>query len=206
MDDLLPLFPLEVVLLPGESLPLHIFEDRYKEMIGECLKAQSEGFSQEEFGVLLAKDGKARSVGCTARIEEVVWRYDDGRLDILTVGRRRFEVMSTDHSRSFLRGRVSFFEDDQLEVASEIPIAQALELFAKLVKRYNRAEEFSEGFPRPEEYVSFQIAAALPVDLEIKQAACATQRDREIDRVGQGDGGSARTTRSSGPYPIQSPR
>ncbi len=181
MDNLLPLFPLEVVLFPGASLPLHIFEDRYKEMIAECLKAQSEGFGQEEFGVLLAKGGKTCSVGCTAHIEEVVRRYDDGRLDIFTVGRRRFEVRSTDHSRSFLFGSVSFFEDDHLEVPSEVAMAQALELLAKLLKRYDRAEEFSEGFPRPEEYVSFQIASALPLDLEIKQRLL-TQRN-EIERL-----------------------
>lgn len=179
MDELLPLFPLDLVLLPGAYLPLHVFEDRYKELIGECLEAQSRGFGQEEFGVVLAKDGKVRSVGCTAHIEEVTRRYDDGRLDIFTIGRRRFEVRSTDSTRAFLQADVEFFEDDPLETPSEIAVAQALELFAKLVKRYNKAEEFVERFPRPEEYISFQIASALPIDVEIKQRLLAQRNELE---------------------------
>src|SRR5262245_51929210 len=84
---LLPLFPLDVVLYPGQPLPLHIFEDRYKEMIGECLDSKS------EFGVVRLKDNAIPNVGCTATITNVVKRYDDGRLDIETTGLRRFEVL-----------------------------------------------------------------------------------------------------------------
>jgi Lon protease-like protein len=79
--ELLPLFPLAVVLLPRNTLPLHIFEERYKEMIGLVIE------TGEEFGVVLAaKEGIAR-VGCTASIEQVLQRYPDGRLDIITLGR-----------------------------------------------------------------------------------------------------------------------
>src|ERR1700736_5070367 len=85
-DGLLPLFPLQVVLLPGSQLPLHIFEDRYKEMIAEVLK------DQVEFGVVLANEKGIVNTGCTAVIERVLHEYPDGRLDILTIGRRRFEI------------------------------------------------------------------------------------------------------------------
>ena len=67
-EILLPLFPLELVLLPEEPLPLHIFEDRYREMIGECLRAKTSGFGRQDFGVVLAKGQEISNVGCTAQI------------------------------------------------------------------------------------------------------------------------------------------
>jgi Lon protease-like protein len=103
---LLPLFPLAVVLLPRNLLPLHIFEDRYKEMIGSVLETHT------EFGVVLAaKDGIAR-IGCTAAVEQVLQRYEDGRLDILTVGRRRFMIQTLDQEKDYLRAEVEYFDDD----------------------------------------------------------------------------------------------
>jgi Lon protease-like protein len=105
-DGLLPLFPLQVVLLPGSQLPLHIFEDRYKEMIGEVLR------DKLEFGVVLASEKGIVNTGCTAVVDRVLKEYPDGRLDILTRGRRRFEVLLLNDERSFLRGAVEFFDDD----------------------------------------------------------------------------------------------
>ena len=106
-DGLLPLFPLQVVLLPGSQLPLHIFEDRYKEMIGEVLR------DKLEFGVVLASEKGIVNTGCTATVDRVLREYPDGRLDILTRGRRRFEVLLLNDERSFLRGAVEFFDDDE---------------------------------------------------------------------------------------------
>ena len=80
------LFPLNVVLLPGTSLPLHIFEPRYRQMVNDCLEEKT------EFGMLLAMPKGVARVGCTAEIVEVVKRYPDGRIDILTVGRAPFRV------------------------------------------------------------------------------------------------------------------
>jgi Lon protease-like protein len=111
---LLAIFPLAVVLLPRNLLPLHIFEDRYKEMIGAVLEADS------EFGVVLAaKDGIAR-VGCSAAIERVLERYEDGRMDILTAGRRRFEIQSLDQEKSYLRAEVEYFDDEEIEAPGEL--------------------------------------------------------------------------------------
>jgi len=112
-DGLLPLFPLQVVLLPGSQLPLHIFEDRYKEMIGEVLR------DKLEFGVVLASEKGIVNTGCTATIDRVLREYSDGRLDILTRGRRRFEVLLLNDERSFLRGAVEFFDDDEPEQGKE---------------------------------------------------------------------------------------
>src|SRR5580704_619265 len=102
---LLPLFPLQVVLLPGSELPLHIFEDRYKEMIGEVIRAR------QEFGVVLASEKGIANTGCTATIDKVLRHYEDGRMDIVTRGRRRFEIVQLNDERHFLRGEVEFFDD-----------------------------------------------------------------------------------------------
>src|SRR5450432_4457340 len=106
MQGWLPLFPLQVVLLPGSQLPLHIFEDRYKEMIAEVLR------DKIEFGVVLANERGIVNTGCTATIERVLREYPDGRLDILAVGRRRFEIERVNEERAFLRGDVDYFDDD----------------------------------------------------------------------------------------------
>src|SRR5271166_4997438 len=113
---LLPLFPLQVVLLPGAELPLHIFEDRYKEMIGEVIR------DRLEFGVILANEKGIVNTGCTAFIDKVLREYPDGRLDILARGRRRFEIMRLNDERAFLRGSVEFF-DDFSDDAEESPVA-----------------------------------------------------------------------------------
>src|SRR4029079_13027058 len=105
-DGLLPLFPLQVVLLPGSQLPLHIFEDRYKEMIGEVLRGKL------EFGVVLASEKGIVNTGCTATIDRVLREYPDGRLDILTRGPRRLEILVVHDERAFLRGAVEFFDDE----------------------------------------------------------------------------------------------
>ena len=98
MDALIPLFPLDVVLFPGTPLPLHIFEPRYKEMIGECLA------QQRAFGVVRAIEQGLAEVGCTAEIVTVVKEYPDGRLDLVTEGRKRFELLRINQERSFLQG------------------------------------------------------------------------------------------------------
>jgi Lon protease-like protein len=112
-DSLLPLFPLRVVLLPGASLPLHIFEDRYKELIGDCVK------NNTEFGVVQAGDNGILNIGCTAAVQEIVNRYPDGRLDILTTGRRRFEIIMLDEEKSYLRASVTFFADEDAAPAPD---------------------------------------------------------------------------------------
>jgi Lon protease-like protein len=103
---LLPLFPLDVVLLPGMHLPLNIFEPRYKRMISECLDKAA------PFGVLFARKGEPSQVGCSAHIERLLERTPDGRLLILTQGRHRFRVEHWDRSRPYLQGEVVWLEDD----------------------------------------------------------------------------------------------
>ena len=106
-ETTIPLFPLGLVLMPELPLPLHIFEERYKLMIGECLA------ENREFGIAFFNGTDIESAGCTARILKVLKRYEDGRLDILTVGQRRFLIKEIFESKAYLQASVSFFDDDE---------------------------------------------------------------------------------------------
>jgi Lon protease-like protein len=106
-SSLLPLFPLQVVVFPRTRLPLHIFEERYKEMVGEAVRDQS------EFGIVLAKEDGILNAGCTVVVEKVLKTHPDGRMDIMTRGVRRFEIVMVNQEKSYLRGEVSYFDDDE---------------------------------------------------------------------------------------------
>jgi ATP-dependent Lon protease len=188
MDEfLLPLFPLNVVLLPQELLPLHIFEERYQKMIGECLKAKQSGAANQEFGVLQVEDDQLHTVGCTARIVNVTRRYDDGRLDILTVGARRFELLLTNEEEAYLRGAIEYFDDDPgADTAGEAESVRAIELFRAALQALRHAREIPIHLPPPYRHLSFRIAGALPLDLDFKQKLLACRNEPErLARVTQ---------------------
>lgn len=181
---LLPLFPLDIVLLPEEPLPLHIFEDRYKQMIRECLEAKSAGSGQQEFGVVLAKDQEMRNVGCSARIVNLTREYDDGRMDIFTVGTRRFEILFTNEEKPYLRGSVDFFEDDTgPDTPPDEEAQRAIELFRQIMQRLHKSTDIPIHLPRPYRYLSFRIAAPLPLDLNFKHQLLSVRN--EIERLQQ---------------------
>ena len=165
----MPIFPLELVLFPETPLPLHIFEPRYKEMIGECL------LQGAPFGVVRAVEKGLAEVGCSAEILEVTKKYDDGRLDILTEGRRRFEIRQLDQDRAFLRAAVHYFEDAP-GAATPGEIARAAELQKELMALAGAEESAVEtGHPQ----LSFQLAAALPLDLDFKQTLLGMRSEPE---------------------------
>ncbi len=105
-ETIIPLFPLGLVLLPRMPLPLHIFEERYKLMIGECLERHA------AFGIVFFNGSDIQTIGCTANILKVLKRYRDGRLDILTRGVDRFVIKAIYDHKPYLEGRVIFFEDE----------------------------------------------------------------------------------------------
>ncbi len=111
-ETTIPLFPLGVVLLPHMSLPLHIFEERYKIMINECLEAE------KEFGIVYFDGSGISSAGCTAQIVEVLKRFENGEMDILTVGNRRFLINEIHDTQPYLEADIVYF-DDQPETKSE---------------------------------------------------------------------------------------
>ncbi|HTB14926.1 MAG TPA: LON peptidase substrate-binding domain-containing protein [Bryobacteraceae bacterium] len=164
---LLPLFPLQVVLLPGAELPLHIFEDRYKEMIGEVIR------DRLEFGVILANEKGIVNTGCTAMIDKVLREYPDGRLDIVARGRRRFEIMRLNDERSFLRGTVEYFDDDE-----ESPIAP--EVRQRAIDGFNEISKESVDLNLPQ--LSFRLAQSV-ADLGFRQSILSSRS--EADRIRQ---------------------
>ena len=168
-DGLLPLFPLQVVLLPGSQLPLHIFEDRYKEMIGEVLR------DKLEFGVVLASEKGIVNTGCTATIDRVLREYPDGRLDILTRGRRRFEVLLLNDERSFLRGAVEFFDDDEPDPAEPA----GPDLLRNVMAGFTELESVDSNAPNTgDPRLSFRLAQEVP-DLGFRQTLLTMRSEAE---------------------------
>jgi len=167
----LPLFPLEVVLFPRTPLPLHIFEERYKEMVGEAIAAGS------EFGVVLAREKGIVNVGCTATVAEVTRRYPDGRLDILAIGRRRFEVILLNEEKAYLRAQVHIFDDEDTTVAPLETRTKAMEAVAAMQRLLS--ETVSPPAPDDPE-LSFQLAQHIP-DLDLRQVLLRSKS--EADRI-----------------------
>jgi len=176
--DRIPLFPLNVVLLPGADLPLHIFEPRYLEMVSRCLKEKT------EFGVLLALPKGVVRVGCTAEIIEVVKRYDDETMAILTVGRERFRVIEFFDEKPLAEGQVDYLEDRDSPAN--------LSLFRELVELYETChtllfEDYPKNTESPDSTgFSFLVAGTLPMDLMWKQQILElrSEADRQERLVG----------------------
>jgi Lon protease-like protein len=173
LDVLIPLFPLDVVLFPGTPLPLHIFEPRYKEMIAEC-RAQD-----RTFGVVRALEEGLADVGCTAEIITVVKEYPDGRLDLVTEGRRRFEVVRVNQERSFLQAEVLMIADDPGKPPAS-DTTRAVQLHADLLALAGARQDISAADPAT---LSFYLAGSLPIDLDFKQKLLALRSESERLRL-----------------------
>ena len=166
---LLPLFPLEVVLLPGVPLPLHIFEPRYKEMIGECLA------NHAPFGVVRALEEGIAEVGCTAEIVTVTKEYPDGRLDLVAEGRQRFEVLELNRERSFLQAEVLLVPDEP-GAPSEEDRARAIQLHLEILSLAGAVQDIAAA---DQSTLSFYLAGSLPLDLDFKQKLLAMRSERQ---------------------------
>jgi len=168
----IPLFPLNVVLLPGADLPLHIFEPRYRQMVNDCLK------DKLEFGILLALPRGVARVGCTAEIIEVVKRYNDGRMDILTVGREPFRVVQFFEENPLAEGEVDYLEDRDSR-ANPVLQRQLIELYETCHTLV--FDDYPKNIgPECASPLSFIIAATLPMDLLWKQQILELRS--ELDR------------------------
>jgi Lon protease-like protein len=156
----LPIFELPLVLLPGEKIPLHIFEDRYKRMVGRSLE------QGEPFGIVLRDDEGARSIGCTARIDDVLERFDDGRMNIVVSGEAPFKVLDRFESPDFPLGEVELIADEDIPPVDEDSATTARETFAEL------AERATGERPEPEELEgasAYAIASRIELPPETKQ-------------------------------------
>jgi len=161
-DRLLGLFPLGITLLPGEVVPLHIFEDRYKKLIGERLE-------EGEFGIVLAEEDSVRECGTTARVVRLIEEMDDGRLNILVEGVRRFRIIEViapeDEEADYLRADVEYYRDSEPEGSPTLGEA-VLELFARILVLMD-VEDPRE--PDGEGPLSFRIASAVDFGAPLKQ-------------------------------------
>ncbi|MBZ5655838.1 MAG: LON peptidase substrate-binding domain-containing protein [Acidobacteriia bacterium] len=164
---MLPIFPLELVLFPGVPLPLHIFEPRYKEMIAECLDLKT------PFGILRASSEGVADIGCTAEILEVTKKYDDGRMDILTRGVDRFEVLEVHEDRAFLQAEITLIQDEPGRPPRQM-VEQAVRLHAEIAKL--SGTEVS-GPAEGASNLSFLLAGSLPLDLDFKQKLLVTSSE-----------------------------
>lgn len=172
---LLPLFPLELVLLPGTPLPLHIFEPRYKEMIRECISAEA------PFGVVRAFEEGIAEVGCTAEIITVTKEYPDGRMDLICEGRKRFEVIEVNRDRSFLQAEVLIVPDDP-EAAVQEERVKAVQLHLEILSLAGAVQDLSAA---DQNQLSFYLAGSLPLDLDFKQKLLAMRSEAQrIQAVG----------------------
>jgi Lon protease-like protein len=154
-----PLFPLGLVALPGELVPLHIFEERYKQMMDECLE------SEREFGIVWMADDGLREIGCACEIERVLEQLDDGRMNILTRGTRPFRVLERQGHLAYPAGVVEFLSDE-----AEEPDVEAAETahatYADLVRRATDREPEDDEL---EQMDAYGMAATVDFGLDAKQ-------------------------------------
>jgi len=168
MDEI-GLFPLGIVLLPTERVPLHIFEPRYRELIAECLDEDA------EFGMLYADEEGVREVGTRARVSDVLERFDDGRLNVLVEGGTRFRVERLTRGRSFMTAVVELLEDDP-SVVEERTAARAAGAFRALAALAGAdAEEPDESSPQ----LSYELAAQVELAPDAKQDLLESRSEQQ---------------------------
>ena len=167
----IPLFPLDVVLLPDMLLPLHIFEPRYKLMIRRCLDEKI------EFGLILATSEGIASVGCTAEIVRKLQDYSDGRMDIIAEGRAVFRLEELFQEKEYYEGRVGYLTDG--------PDVRDTEKESKLLGSFAECHLLLAGRPWPggndakQSALTYHLAAQLPVELEYRQMLLETRSESD---------------------------
>jgi Lon protease-like protein len=154
-----PLFPLGLVALPGELIPLHIFEERYKTMMSQCLEHES------EFGIVWLSDDGLREIGCACEIDRVLERMEDGRMNLLARGTRPFRVLERQGHLAYPAGIIQFVED-RGDVPDPELISSARAAYADLVKRATDREPESEEL---DQMGAYDMAATVDFGLDAKQ-------------------------------------
>jgi Lon protease-like protein len=166
----LPIFELPVVLLPGERIPLHIFEERYQRMVGRAVD------EDEPFGIVLHDDDGARAVGCTARVDEVLERFEDGRMNIVVSGESRFRVLDRFESPDYPTGEVELIGDEDVPPIDDDAAGAARGAFAELAERATGERPEGEEL---EALSAYAIAARVELPVETKQRLLETGDEDE---------------------------
>jgi len=181
MSEMLPLFPLGAVLYPGMLLPLHIFEERYRQLVRDLL----DGPDPRRFGVIAIRKGRETGidgvhslyeVGCVATLRRVE-RHEDGRFDIVTVGTRRFKLLSLDETRPYLQGEVELLDDDVADEGGAVPLVRTVQAafrgYTDALTEWGGATVRIEELPDEPTLLSFIVAAAMIIDLTERQGLLA---------------------------------
>jgi Lon protease-like protein len=172
----LPIFELPVVLLPGELLPLHIFEERYKRMIGRALDAE------EPFGIVFRDEGgAARNVGCTARVADVIERFDDGRMNIVVAGELPFRVLDRFEAPEFPAGEVELIDPSSDEPLADEDVARSARAsFAELLEKVSGEPTGADDLA---DQGSYQLARRIELPPETKQELLELRSEEERMRL-----------------------
>jgi hypothetical protein len=181
MSEMLPLFPLGAVLYPGMLLPLHIFEERYRQLVRDLL----DGAEPRRFGVIAIRKGRETGVdgvhslykvGCTATLRRVD-RHDDGRFDIVTLGTQRFRLLGLDQTRPYLQGEVEMLTEEPADPAVARPAVRVIQAafreYLDALTEWGGATVRLEELPDEPGLLSFIVAAAVVIDLPERQAMLA---------------------------------
>jgi ATP-dependent Lon protease len=158
----IPLFPLDIVLFPGQAIPLHIFEPRYRQMTRHCIDTQS------PFGIVQSSGVSLRQTGCSAMIIKVLKEYEDGRSDILAAGQNAFRLVRTHEDQPYLEADVVYLEEDFVGIDSEVS--------SRLEKLCNQCHRilYGEDAPRFETEggisLAYHVASELPIEVSIRQS------------------------------------
>jgi Lon protease-like protein len=180
LETILPLFPLNVVLMPDMPLPLHIFEERYKKMIGECLE------QNKEFGIVYMGGDELKQVGCTAKIVKVLQRYEGGEIDIITLGRNRFLIKEIYDGKPYFEAKVAHFDDVPEEESGELLVLtregiESLKALDRIIGVPRDYEELKGLGAKP---VSFLVSGSEGLPLEEKQELLEMTSTRERLKTG----------------------
>ena len=191
MGEMLPLFPLGAVLYPGMLLPLHIFEERYRQLVRDLL----DGPEPRRFGVIAIRKGRETGVdgvhslyeiGCTATLRRVD-RHEDGRFDIITVGAQRFRLLGLDETQPYLQGEVEMLPEQAPDPAAAGPAVRVVQAafreYLDALTEGGGATVRIEDLPGEPALLSFLVAAAMVIDLPERQALLA--EPDTLRRLGQ---------------------
>ena len=194
MSEMLPLFPLGAVLYPGMLLPLHIFEERYRQLVRDLLD-QAE---PRRFGVIAIRKGRETGVegvrslheiGCTAAVRRVE-QHDDGRFNLVTVGTQRFRLLGLDQTRPYLQGQVELLPDDVVDPAAAAPAVRAVQAafraYLDALTESGGATVRVTDLPDEAGLLSYVVAATMVIDLPERQGLLAesdTLRRLQVQRA-----------------------
>ena len=181
MGEMIPLFPLGAVLYPGMLLPLHIFEERYRQLVRDLL----DGSEPRRFGVIAIRKGRETGIdgvqslyqiGCTAVLRRVE-QHEDGRYDIVSVGSERFRLLGLDETRPYLQGKVEILAEEPADPAAAGLAARAAQVafreYLDALTEWGGATVRLEDLPDEPDLLSFVVAAAMVIDLPERQALLA---------------------------------